>query len=236
MNELRFRRLAPVAVSLVGVGLLACRTGRGAGSADATRTDAIFLADALHAYQGRTGHLPERLADLCPHGAPCSVESGAVIEATPRDAWGRPFEYRTSGGSFEIRSSGPDGVRFTGDDVVYAPMLERAQVLRVAGCYRTSPPARTMGTTLLVLDTVPIRPGAHAYRIKPPLAGEEGGWAPAAGDSVQVAWGKVRSFVLGFVEDELRGYQVEATEHRWSRGAAIVAHRLGCDLRNPPDR
>jgi hypothetical protein len=78
-NEFRFLRLAPVAVSLVGVGLLACRTGRGAGSADATRTDAIFLADALHSSQGRTGYLPDRLADLCQNGAPCSSYPGDTV-------------------------------------------------------------------------------------------------------------------------------------------------------------
>src|SRR5688500_2390265 len=130
-NGLRFRWLVPIVISLVGVGVPACRTGRGSASAlaNATRTQAIILADALHAYQRRIGHLPERLAELCARGAPCSLESGTVIEATPSDEWGRPFEYRTRGESFEIRSFGPDGVRSTGDDVVYSPVLEREQLL-----------------------------------------------------------------------------------------------------------
>jgi|GEM_PF-6783235 len=223
MNRIlsRVRVAIPAAIALSGLG--ACQTTL--NPAARTRSDQIMLADVLYDYQLRNGHLPERLSEVC--SMACVPGSDEM-----NDAWGRPFEYRTTGASYELRSAGADGVRLTGDDVVYSPVAERAQALRIAGCWRTDLPELNQGAPrLLVLDTVPVAPGALGYRVQPALC-DRNNWAPDGGDSIEVSFGGRTGFglELAFAGDSLHGYRFERTEHDFRRLGRVAATRVSCDL------
>jgi hypothetical protein len=220
------RTLSPVRVAILAIafsGLAACQTPR--NPAARTRSEQLMLADVLYDYQARNGRLPEQLSEVC--SLACVPGSDEM-----NDAWGRPFEYRTAGASYEIRSVGADGVRLTGDDVVYSPAAERAQALRVAGCYRTDLAELNQGAPrLLVLDTVPVAPGALGYRVQPVLY-DRSYWVPDGGDSIEVSLGGRTGFGLEmeFARDSLRGYRFERTEHDFRRLGRVAATRVDCDL------
>ena len=90
----------------------------------ATRAEITNLKMAVETFEvdcGRYPSTPEALQALvvCPKGLETTWH-GKYIERVPEDRWGHAYEYRgpdVSGGDFEIRSAGPDGVFNTADDL-----------------------------------------------------------------------------------------------------------------------
>ena len=83
---------------------------------EATRPILRALTNFVKRYaEDHDGALPDAVEDLLgedPDGAP-------YIGAVPVDAWGVPLRYTPrDGGSFEVRSAGPDGTMDTDDDLV----------------------------------------------------------------------------------------------------------------------
>ena len=74
---------------------------------------------ALEQYKLFVGSYPNDLEAL--HSQPNDVDASkytqVLKEAIPNDPWGKPYEYKLNGGSFELRSVGPDGQSGTDDDV-----------------------------------------------------------------------------------------------------------------------
>jgi hypothetical protein len=194
----------------------------------------LDIAYELKGYAARTGGLPERLSEVCPAARPCTAMSREPNSGA-QDPWNRPYEYRRSGPSFELRSAGPDGIRLTADDIVYSPVRERMQVLRIGGCYRTDLVDLDRGAPrLLVLDTVPVRPGWREQRVWPSLEGEDGLWKMVGEDSVEVSWGRRRRYrmilAMGYARDTLRGDKLQLTEHRPQRLGRVKGSRVACEL------
>ena len=188
---------------------------------DAIRTDQFMIADAIYAYQARTGRLPDRLIETC--SPDCAADWLS-------DPWGHLYEYSRTGTSFELRSIGADGVRSTPDDIIYSPERERAEVLRVAGCYHVLRfPAVQERPQILILDSLPLPTGTHAYRVQPQLLQDEGWWVPV-GDSLKVTWGSHYSMILLLkaTNDQLDGVLVEATEHSSTSRGSVSARRVRC--------
>ena len=53
-----------------------------------------------------------------------SQADGDDMTASTSDLWGNPIAYVTDGATFSIRSSGPDGISFTEDDIVVGPFAD----------------------------------------------------------------------------------------------------------------
>ena len=78
------------------------------------------FSNALKQYQLQVGSLPSSLDAL--HQQPSDLaDPGMWVQKldkpVPPDPWGRPYEYKLNGSSFEIRSVGPDGQSGTADDI-----------------------------------------------------------------------------------------------------------------------
>ena len=65
--------------------------------------DIGLIEQALDAYQRQTGRYPTDAEGLTP-----LIEAGA-LKAWPRDAWGRPYQYRLAGTSPLVWTLGADG-------------------------------------------------------------------------------------------------------------------------------
>jgi len=77
------------------------------------------LSTSLKEYQLQVGNLPPTLDAL--YQQPSDVDASLWVQkldkpVTP-DPWGKPYEYKPSGSSFELRSVGPDGQSGTADDI-----------------------------------------------------------------------------------------------------------------------
>jgi hypothetical protein len=83
-----------------------------------TRERLDLLADWIGAAVGRGAPIPASLDDIRPPADQASLY--VPLERFLRDGWGRSIEYEVNpdSGSYELRSSGEDGVMGTGDDVV----------------------------------------------------------------------------------------------------------------------
>jgi hypothetical protein len=125
----RHQRLTRVATTLTIVGLLVfgavaavvvrsflTRPTAEQTAIEGTRRFLDGMAEQVGKYREIRGRMPQRLADL---RAP---DLDSRYDAEPWDRWAHPFEYRlvdAEGGTFRIRSYGPDGVPDTADDVVW---------------------------------------------------------------------------------------------------------------------
>ncbi|MEO0813486.1 MAG: type II secretion system protein GspG [Myxococcota bacterium] len=69
------------------------------------------LDQSIENYHLKNGEYPESLSDLTSGDPP-------TVRTVIRDPWGKPFIYEDQGESYELRSSGPDGVSDTDDDFV----------------------------------------------------------------------------------------------------------------------
>jgi general secretion pathway protein G len=79
-----------------------------------------LLANALKQYQLEVGGLPTDSNAL--HQQPSDITDPAswvqkLDKPVAADPWGKPYEYKLNGSSFEIRSVGPDGQSGTTDDI-----------------------------------------------------------------------------------------------------------------------
>lgn len=73
----------------------------------------------LKEYQLEVGSLPTELEGL--HTQPADVDPTIWVQKTDKaikmDPWGKPYEYKPNGSSFDLRSVGPDGQSGTADDI-----------------------------------------------------------------------------------------------------------------------
>jgi general secretion pathway protein G len=74
----------------------------------------------LKEYQLEVGQLPTELEGL--HSQPADITDATLwVQKTDKpikmDPWGKPYEYKSNGSTFELRSVGPDGQSGTADDI-----------------------------------------------------------------------------------------------------------------------
>lgn len=82
---------------------------------DETESDLRTLADGIDAWQRANGSLPVLTGvDTLPE----LLFPQYVSELLPDDAWGEPFIYDVSDGTYSLRSRGPDRQADTADDIV----------------------------------------------------------------------------------------------------------------------
>ena len=79
-----------------------------------------ILSNALKQYQLEVGGLPSDINAL--HQQPSDIADPAswvqkLDKPIALDPWGKAYEYKLNGSSFEIRSIGPDGQSGTADDI-----------------------------------------------------------------------------------------------------------------------
>ncbi|MFY7878312.1 MAG: type II secretion system protein GspG [Pirellula sp.] len=79
-----------------------------------------ILSNALKQYQLEVGGLPSDINAL--HQQPSDIADPAswvqkLDNPIALDPWGKAYEYKLNGSSFEIRSIGPDGQSGTTDDI-----------------------------------------------------------------------------------------------------------------------
>ncbi len=79
------------------------------------------LAHAVDAYRDEHGGLPEIAPDSYLSDVLHPLFLGELIRD---DAWGGAIRYERGNGSYQLRSSGPDGVVGTGDDLLFSPPSE----------------------------------------------------------------------------------------------------------------
>ncbi|MDJ0973547.1 MAG: type II secretion system protein GspG [Planctomycetota bacterium] len=91
------------------------------------------IAEQVKDYQARSGRLPDALDSLTEGG---DMDSGKAIIPdgawrVPVDPWGSPYEYeRLAEGGFSVRSLGPDGERYTVDDLVHNVPMSSPDLVR----------------------------------------------------------------------------------------------------------
>ena len=100
------------------------------------------ISNSLKQYRLLVGSYPSSLSAL--HEKPSDLADGSkwspVLEKpVSPDPWGRPYEYKLNGNTFEIRCLGPDGQSGTEDDIVNERVL-RPQVATVRTLGRSSQP------------------------------------------------------------------------------------------------
>ncbi len=102
---------------LAGVAVVAMGGKTKRASIAATRTTIAAIATAIDAFEVDNGTYPGSLQDLI-SSTGSSTWQGPYLQgkSVPADAWGNAVGYSKSGNSYELVSSGPDGVR-SGDDI-----------------------------------------------------------------------------------------------------------------------
>jgi general secretion pathway protein G len=77
------------------------------------------LSSSLKQYQLQLGTLPTSLDAL--HQQPADADASTWVQMLEKpvamDPWGKPYEYKLNGSTFELRSVGPDGQSGTADDI-----------------------------------------------------------------------------------------------------------------------
>lgn len=72
------------------------------------------IMTACNVYRIKVGRYPRNLEDLT-NGI--NDEEPLLKAGSLNDAWGIPFEYKSEGKTYTIRSAGMDGVMYTDDDL-----------------------------------------------------------------------------------------------------------------------
>lgn len=77
------------------------------------------LSSAVKQYQLMLQQLPPSLDALVNQPAELANPGDWVklLDKVPNDPWNRPYEYKVSGATFELRSTGSDGQTGTSDDI-----------------------------------------------------------------------------------------------------------------------
>jgi general secretion pathway protein G len=78
------------------------------------------LTNSVNLYRLNTGSYPSTLDALYSQPADIADPSKwtrVIDKPVPADPWNRPYDYKTTGTSFEIRCLGPDGQANTQDDI-----------------------------------------------------------------------------------------------------------------------
>jgi len=225
---------------MVPVSLVFLLTAQGCPSSTGspgwgTRTGINDIREAIQIFEASRGRRPEKLQDLCAEPRSCAV----LPTAWRNDGWGTPFEYVSGVSDYEVRSSGPDRVSHTADDVVFSPLREQAQVAETAGCYAVDLTRwRELSGQNVVLDTAMHRTGF--YRALPVISGREGSWFRQA-DSVHVFWIRAPT-VTHIVFDRTTGvgYWARSGDAGRRSTQAIQAVRGECrggrDQARPPEK
>jgi general secretion pathway protein G len=86
----------------------------------AATTQITQLSTAIKTYQLLMNALPPNLEALVNPPADLAKPGDWTkqLERVPNDPWGRPYEYKVNGSTFELRCVGPDGQSGTSDDVL----------------------------------------------------------------------------------------------------------------------
>lgn len=79
-----------------------------------TLTSINAISQACDVYRMKVGRLPRNIEDLT---TGINDEEPLLKAGSLNDAWGVPFEYKTEGKRYTIRSAGSDGVMNTDDDL-----------------------------------------------------------------------------------------------------------------------
>lgn len=109
-----------ILVVIAGFGIRAVQgTLDGAKKKEAKITLSLF-STMLKEYQLEVGQLPSELEGL--HTQPADITDASLwVQKTDKaikmDPWGKPYEYKPNGSTFELRSVGPDGQSGTADDI-----------------------------------------------------------------------------------------------------------------------
>jgi hypothetical protein len=191
-----------------------------------TEATIVDVRGAVHAFEREHQAVPESLVQLCaaPGTVPCP-------RGDFRDGWGTKLVYRRlNGSSYELRSAGPDGRPFTGDDIVVNRAEEEAAVGRLQGCYTLISGDPLVGGRTLVLSPAPRGPGS--FRVHLELPGyREPSWEVNPPNRVRVYWREQHSGLvmeLAATEEGLRGTVFRVSPSGRGHGTELVARRTAC--------
>jgi general secretion pathway protein G len=110
-----------VVVIIIGIlaGLAAVKVGKRVGQSQeaGARANIKTIGMAIALYEVDNGKLPANLAALMSSPGGANNWQGPYLDTLPKDPWGNDFVYtpNSSGGSFDIKSLGPDGVASSDD-------------------------------------------------------------------------------------------------------------------------
>lgn len=107
-----------IIVVIAGLGIRTLGGSFEKAKVNAAKASLSTLSNSVKEYQIEFGNLPQSLEALV--SQPSDVEAGAwfaKLDKLPMDPWNKPFEYKVTGSTFEIKSNGPDGVAGTADDI-----------------------------------------------------------------------------------------------------------------------
>lgn len=79
------------------------------------------IANQVKQYRLQMGSLPTELSALWEKPSDADASKWTAVSDTPNpmDPWGRPYEYKLNGSSFEIRCVGADGQANSDDDITH---------------------------------------------------------------------------------------------------------------------
>jgi general secretion pathway protein G len=112
-----------IIVVIAGLGIQQLMGSFQKSKINAAKATMGLLSNSLKRYQidVGNGNLPATLDAL--HEQPADLANPGdwiqmLDKPVPMDPWGKPYEYKPNGTSFELKSGGPDGQIGTQDDVV----------------------------------------------------------------------------------------------------------------------
>jgi general secretion pathway protein G len=109
-----------IIVVIAGLGIRTLGGSFQQAKVNTAKASIATLSNSVKEYQIEigNGNLPQSLEALV--SQPSDVEAGAwfaKLDKLPMDPWNKPFEYEVTGTTFKIKSSGPDSVAGTPDDI-----------------------------------------------------------------------------------------------------------------------
>jgi hypothetical protein len=172
-----------------------------------TQTELRLLYGAVLKFHRDNNTWPTTLhaaCDLYPAGCFPVDADGA-----PLDYWRSAISYTAQNDSFELRSSGPDRMPRTRDDVVIEHPLDSVVSRGIAGCYRPVEGWWDSRPTVVRLNLLsPFDDGSYSLQMNLPLRADGLVWFPIARDSVLLQWAHgphVRWIRLRRAGETLRG-------------------------------
>ena len=116
----------PVVAMILGGAIFAMRNVGDTAKRQKVEADFKALGNCIQMYKLNAGYYPTTAQGLKalvekPTSVPVPRRWTKLIDKVELDPWGNPYDYRYPGSKqvneFEIFSSGPDGVRYTPDDI-----------------------------------------------------------------------------------------------------------------------
>jgi general secretion pathway protein G len=108
-----------ILAAVAGIAVFALGGTQAAAFTKTAASQINSLKTQLDMYKLNVGTYPATLEAL--HTQPSDVDANKWFQVSrdpiKPDPWGRPFEYKVSGDSYELRSLGPDGQSGTADDI-----------------------------------------------------------------------------------------------------------------------